>query len=658
MSVSRRLFAAVFGLAAAMAAPAGAHVVRLQIDRTDTGAFEGRSFGDAGPYEILTGRVFGELDPNDPHNRIIQDLATAPRNARGMVEYSSTFALARPRDMGKASGMLVYQVSNRGGGAVTGSEAGHISVISGWQGDIPPSADRQTLIVPNGVGEGPLLARFVNVGGTATAPIGAGSGRPVPRPVPVTLDTALASLSWQASDKDPLTPVPPTDWAFADCASVPFPGTPDPTKICLKDGFDPARAYTLVYQAKDPPVLGIGYAAIRDLVAFLRYGDEGNPARGGARFAIGTGVSQSANVLRSMVHLDFNAAEDGRIVFDGVLPSSSLRQNALNFRFAVPGGGASLFDYGTEGVLWWAPYTDRLRGLRRAGVMERCNLSRTCPKVIEMFGASELWTLRGSPALIGTDAGADIAVPENVRRYYNPGVTHTGGRGGFALESGKVGACRLAANPNPASDTLRALSAALIDWVTKGIEPPASAYPTLASGQLARPETVSAAFPRIPGVPPPLGVLNPLPVYAYGPEFNAADLSGVMAQQPPRITGTVPLRVAAVDADGNETAGLRSVLHQAPLGTYLGWNYTVGGYEDGLGCGSNGGFIPFAKTRSQRMAAGDPRLSLQERYGSKAAWLERVRAVADLQVRGRVLLPADAERLVREAEATTAFDGL
>jgi hypothetical protein len=649
---------------AAVPIDGSAHIVRIQVDKIEKNAFDRQSFGSAGAYEVLTGRVHGELDPKHPRNAIIQDLALATRNARGMVEYSATFSLARPRDMAKASGVLIYQVSNRGGGGVQGSAEGHLSVVSGWQGDIAPAEGRQTIAVPTVKARGPVLARFINIAaGTSTVPIVAGSGRPVPRPAPVSLDTSRASLSWAASDTSPATPVPSSEWAFADCAGKPFPGTPDATKICVKGNFQPKRAYTLSYVAEDAKVLGVGYAAIRDLVSFLRHADADrdgtpNPAGGAARAAIGTGVSQSANVLRSMVHLDFNADEQGRPVFDGILPSSSLRQNALNFRFAVPGGGASLYDYGTEGVMWWSGYRDRLRGLRKASLLDRCTKSRTCPKVIEMFGASELWTLRGSPALVGTDARGDIPLPPNVRRYYNPGVTHTGGRGGFEREAAAMAACVLGANPNPASDTLRALTSALVDWVVRGVEPPASAYPTLDNGGLAEPREVSASFPKIPGVPAPLGALNPLPVYAYGPGFEAADLSGVMSLQPPRITAYVPLRVARIDADGNETAGVRSVLMRAPLGTYVGWNYAKDGYEEGRGCGSNGGFIPFAPTRAERIAAGDPRLSLEERYGSREAYAARVRLAAETLVKERLLLPDDAERIVGEAAKTQALDRL
>jgi hypothetical protein len=646
---------------AALGGVAEARVTRLEFAPPKP-AFDGRAFGQAGAYEIIVGVAHGELDPADPHNRIITDLALAPRNARGRVEYAATFQLARPVDPAKRSGVLIYNTVNRGTGAVSGYEDGHISVISGWQGDIPPDPRLQTIAVPIARGRagapvsGPTIARFVDMpAGATTLPLNGGQGRGVPRPPPLSLDTAKATLYRAASDRQPLTALAAEDWAFADCAETPFPGKPDPTKICVKGGFDPAFAYTLSYIAKDPPVLGVGYAATRDLVAFLRYElqDEAgtaNPALG-VRFAVGMGISQSANFLRSLVHLGLNQSEGGRIVFDGVFPQNSLRQNAMNYRFAIPGGGASLYDSGVEGVVWYGPYEDKLRGLKRASVFDRCLPTKTCPKVIEMFGASELWGLRGSPALIGTDAAADIPLPANVRRYYNPGVTHGGGRGGFALAGPAMAACRLSANPNPVTDTARAHLANLIDWVAKDVAPPPSAYPTLARHELITAEAAMAAFPAVPGAP--RADLNPLQIYDAGAGFNAADLTGIMSKVPPEVTGYVPLRVARADADGNEmVSGVASVLFRAPLGSYLGWNIAARGFYAGQNCGSNGGYIPFARTRAERQASGDPRLSLEERYGDHPGYVARVKAASAELVRQRFLLPADAERIVREAEAS------
>ena len=226
---------------------------------------------------------------------------------------------------------------------------------------------------------------------------------------------------------------------------TPFPGDPDPTRICLKGGFDPDHLYQVVYTAKDPLVLGIGLAATRDLVSFLRYSekdDDGapNPVAGLVKRAIGFGTSQSGNFIKTFIHLGFNQDESKRIVWDGANPNIAARQNPLNFRFAIPGGAAGLFEPGSEGVLWWGPYRDDVRGRPTASLLDRCRATGTCPKIMETFGASEFWGLRMSPGIVGTAAKTDIPLPRNVRRYYFPGVTHGGGRGGFQIV--EPGNCR------------------------------------------------------------------------------------------------------------------------------------------------------------------------------------------------------------------------
>jgi len=266
------------------------------------------------------------------------------------------------------------------------------------------------------------------------------------------------------------------------------------------------------------------------------------------------------------------------------------------------------------------------------------------------MGSSEFWGLRASPDYVGTDAKADLLLPANVRRYFTPAVTHGGGRGGFAYETGPANGCVLQANPNPASETYRALFQALTDWVMTGAEPPASRYPTLAAGDLVQPTAPAMGFPFIPGYPAPDGHLNSLLQYDFGPSFNAADLSGAISRQPPRVVKVLPSLVPRTDGDGNEMAGVRSIQLQVPLGTYLGWNETASGFQKGRGCGFQGGYIPFAATRRQRLASGDPRRSLEERYGSHAEYVAKVReAVRQLSLQ-RFLLPADADRLVQEAE--------
>jgi hypothetical protein len=503
------------------AAGVQARVTRIVVEHRESPAFDGRAFGNAGQYEVLSGHFFGEIDPEDPHNSIIMDIQFAPRNARGMVEYSATFALSKPIDMSKSNGVLYYTVSNRGRGAPVGSDDGRINLLSGWQGDLRQRPDAQTIVVPvaskpdGSPLTGPVLERLIDIPpNTTTVDLGATPYVGLTYQHPLTLDTTQASLTRRHSQKAPAAAVPSGDWAFADCTTKPFPGTPDPSKLCAKGGFDPASEYVLVFTAKDPLVLGIGFAATRDLNSFLRYAaqdDNGtsNPLAKQVKWAISRGDSQSGNFIRSYIHLGFNQDEAGRMVWDGANPHIAARQLALNFRFAVGGGYAAEYQPGSEGVLWWSDYADRVRGRPTAGLLDRCRATNTCPKIFDTFGGVEFWFLRESPDLVGTDAKADIPLPPNVRRYFFPGTTHGGGRGGFSTAAPEPpNGCVLPANPNPESDTMRALTVALIDWVTKGTEPPPSRYPRLDRRQLAPATKTALGFPNIPGAPSPDGVVN------------------------------------------------------------------------------------------------------------------------------------------------------
>ncbi len=615
LRISLRLGVAVFTVLAS-AAVLNARVTRIVIEQRECPAFNGQTFGKEGPYETLRGHFFGEIDPKDRRNVIITDIQFAPRNARGMVEYSGTFAISKPMDMSKSNNVLLYSVVNRGSGATAGSADGQVNVVSGWQGDLQPRANLQTFTAPvarNAAGNsdgssltGPVLARFINMPAGAntlalTSAIGA-----LAYQRPVSLDTAKASLSKLASEGAKPIPVPSGEWAFADCSAAPFPGTPDPSKICVKNGFDPAFLYELVFTAKDPLVLGLGYAATRDLNSFLRYAEKDdagtpNPVAKNIKWEISQGNSQSGNFIRSFIHLGFNEDEAGRIVWDGANPNIAGRQLAMNFRFAVAGGAANLDEPGSEAVLWWSDYPDPLRHRMTTGMLHRCSASKTCPKIFETFGGLEFWDLRMSLNLVGSDAKADIPLPANVRRYFFPGTSHGGGRGGFsAATPAPAAGCVLPANPNPESDTLRALMVDLTDWVTKGTEPPPSQYPRLDQGQLVKP---ARADPYIRGVPSPDGLINPLPEYDFGSTFNYNDLSGVISVEPPRIKQNIPLLVPGVDADGIDVGGVPSVLRQAPLGTYLGWNVTAAGFNKGRICGLAGGYMPFAKTKAERQAS-------------------------------------------------------
>lgn len=630
-------------LALIIATPANAAVISLSVEKTTP---------LPGGYQLLEGHFRGALDPGDAHNALVNDIALAPRNASGKVEYLATFAIARPLD--RASGVLVYDVPNRGRGQAVPLGDGSVDVVSGWQGDLDDGPGVQLIDVPTAPVTGQAYVRFMDMpAGTTTMPV---KGGPQGKQGGRAFDVAAADgahLYVNSSDDRPndQTEVPKSDWAFADCTNTPFPGKPDITKLCVKGGFNPALAYTLAFTAKNPKILGIGFAATRDLVSFLRYDTSpANPIAGKIRWAIGRGVSQSGNFLRAFVDLGFNTAENNRIVFDGLNPIVAMRMNSMNYRFASPGGLVGLYELGNDGINWWSDYDDLVRNQGRHGLLDRCRLNKQCPKIAEIMGSAEFWNLRASVNYVGTDLKADIPLPDNVRRYYNASVNHNGGRGGFDRVTPAVNGCLLLSNPNPASDTNRAIFSALVAWITKGIEPPPSAYPTLAGGALISPQDYEKAFPQIPAVPRP--AYSPLYQYDLGESFDYPDVTGVLSVTPPKIIKTIPQLVPRIDADGNERDGIRSPLLSVPLGTYVGWNIVSTGFEKGRYCGNVGGYIPFAATKAERLAKGDPRPSLEERYPSHADYVARVKAVADKLVKARYMLPDDASRIVSQAEAS------
>jgi hypothetical protein len=677
-SRARLWTALIVGLISPLASPARAKVKRIVIDKSkgESPAYSGKPFGNVGPYEKLIGRAYGELDPKDPRNAMITDIQLAPRNSRGMVEYVATFTLLKPIDMTKASNVLLYEVVNRGRKlAPGGSDRGYSYLFSGWQGDIPPNSaiDSQapeTIEVPvahnpdNTSITGPVLARIVNTRGN-TAPLYVYT-RPVPY-LPASLDTKQATLTtrtFETTDgaSSPISVVASSDWAWSDCSKVPFPGEPDPRKICMKNGFDPSLLYQLVFAAKDPLVLGIGFAATRDIVSFFRYAQQDedgtpNPLAGKIHYVVSQGSSQSGRFIRTFIHLGFNQDEAGKIVWDGAMPHIAGQELALNVRFALPDGGSDPYELGGEGAPWWDDWTDTLRSRKAAGLLDRCRVSNTCPKVMEAFGSTEFWDLRMSPGLVGTTAAEDLPLPDNVRRYYFPGTNHGGGPGGFSAAPppparGRAGVCALPANPNPESETMRALLEDMVAWIVEGTPPPPSQYPRLSDGTLVRPTQAAVGFPEIPGVQLKNSFENPLFDYDWGPSFNYNDVSGIPSELPPVTKRVIPLLVPKVNADGNEIAGVPSVLHQVPLGTYLGWNVVPAGFFKGQICSFTGGFVPFATTKHERLAANDPRPSLEERYGTQQAYVTAVRSAADKAVHSRFLLPEDADRLVQQAAAS------
>jgi len=505
---SGAIAASLFGLA--LCASSHARVTRIVIDETIALPPAG---GVSIPYEQVAGRAFGELDPKLPGNAIIQDIELA-KDADGKVRYVASFLIFKPVDMAKASGLMWHDVPNRGrilpAFAPEERAFGDIVLASAWQGDnsgataVRPTASvagMQFLQVPvaRGPGGAPItgevLGRIVNRSGKASQPLLVQTN-PVPYK-PVSLDTTKSKLVSRGGENmrgevvDEVA-IAPSNWAWALCdANNPFPGKPDPTQICLKNGFDPARLYQVVFTAADPYVLGIGFAAWRDVGAFFKKAnadDSGspNPLAKRVTHSIARGISQSGNYLRGWLHLGFNQDEAGGMVHDGMWPIIAGRRIALNFRWAQPDGVLELYQAGSEGPQWWLPHPDPVRGLPAGGILDRCTATRTCPKVIEHFGSAEVWALKLTPEWVGTDGNSDLPLPDTVRRYYIASSTHGGGAGGFDTSLPGVGlpksgaACPgnnfgtgvLPANPMPHTQTMNALRVHFRDWVMKGTPPP------------------------------------------------------------------------------------------------------------------------------------------------------------------------------------------
>ncbi len=678
----------------ALSATADARVTRIVVDDVKPLT---TAAGQNIAYEQISGRAFGELDPTLPQNAIIQDIQLG-KDADGKLRYTASFVLTKPVNPAQASGLLWHDVPNRGSPIVIGvaeRNFGDIGLASAWQGDNSGGTanratmlvgDRHFLVLPvarqteGGTITGNVFARIVNRSGVGSQGLFV-QANPLPYR-PDTLDTTQATLV--SRDGESTTgavtgevAIPSTDWAWAACSAAnPFPGTPDPTQICLRDGFDATKLYQVVFRAKDPYVLGAGFAAWRDVGHFFKtavaddYGTA-NPVAGRLTHSIARGNSQSGNFLRGWLHLGFNQGESGVQVHDGLWPIIAGRRIALNFRWAQPDGVLELYQAGSEGPQWWSPWPDTVRGLPDAGILDRCTATGTCPKVVEHFGSAEVWALKMTTEWVGTSANADIPVPTNVRRYYIASSTHGGGAGGFdsslnptpspGCPGNNFGTGVLPANPVPHTQTVNAIRARFRSWVMLGTPPPDSVWPKLAAGQLVEANKAAMGFPTIPGLRPTIpesDFIMPVLDYDWGPQFNYTDASGVPTNAPPPIKQAIKMLVPRVDADGNEVGGVPVVLTEAPLGTYLGWNITADGarpFHKGQICNYVGGMIPFAKTLAERLANNDPRLSLEERYGNHNGYVRAVKKAAQKALQQGFLLPADAEALVQQAAASNVL---
>jgi hypothetical protein len=659
---------ALVGAALLSCAPAAnARVTQIVIKTVESPTFGGRTFGTVGQYERISGQIVSEVDPSDRRNAVIVDIALAPKNPNGTVTYSTDFQILRPIDRAKGNRRLLYDITNRGrtnaldffndsktnNDVTTSGDAGngflmrqgYVLLESGW--DVPgPAGNQFSINVPvakNPDGSsitGPSTEEFVIDKGQN--PARQRLNYPAASP-----DKSKASLTVRKNYADAPVPVPESDWDYVDAklnavklASGNFGGP---------ESFGPTALYEFTYIARDPTVVGLGFAAIRDLATFLRGAkadDQGvpNPLAGDVQFIYTFCSSQPCRTMHDFVQLGFNEAEGaaGVKTFDGILNWKAGGSGIfMNYRFGQP------VRTHRQHIARWTPeyqfpfadqkVTDTVTG-KTDYRLRRCEESKTCPKIFETNSSNEYWAKAGS--MMQTDSqGHDLSGLDNVRYYLLASFPHGAGNG--------RGICAQPRNPLRPDQTLRALLVDLDAWVTEGEAPPKDHMPRVADGTLVPPlPQAGMGFPQIPGVVYN-GVHHTGDLFDFGPDFDKGRLSVL----PPKLVGSpYPVFVPKTDADGNDIAGIRMPEVTVPVATYTGWALRADGLD---GCDAAGQQIAFPKTKAARLAAGDPRLSLEERYADHATYVGLVtRAAQELKAQ-RLLLDEDVAAIIAAAQAAS-----
>jgi hypothetical protein len=659
--------------------------VRLALSLEDRIVFaDGETFGDAGAYERLTGRVRFWADPVAGSHPLVTDLDKASRDPEGRVEYAADFCLLKPIEIARGNGRVFFDYGNRGNkralqffndasgsnSPITREHAGNGFLMRrgytiawlGWQGDLLPGEGRMRLEAPVATDGGrPITGTvraeyIVNEPGVAVVPL---SGLAPARSYPaVDLDTRKARLTRRLYAASRREQIPHDAWSFArleESASVDGVGrdramVPSDSHLFLHDGFETGWIYELIYEARDPLVLGLGHLAVRDFVSFLKHEErdaEGglNPLRvGGARVekAYAWGRSQTGRCIRDFVYLGFNADVAGRRVFDGVMPHvAGAGKMWMNHRFAniavLPGQEYENHYTAVDRFPFsYARSIDHLTG-RDDAILKR---PETDPLVIHTDSSSEYWHRRAS--LVHTDTnGRDLPQPKTVRIYCWAGSQHYASP---LVARPERGIALNFHNTVATSMFFRANLDALDRWATDGTPPPASRVPNRRDGTLVPVEEWRAGFPAIPTVALPRGPSR-LERLDFGPDIDRG-----LTEEPPRVVGDeYPVLVPAGDTDGNDRAGVRAPMVEAPLGTYVGWNLRRPELGNGAMVGITGSYIPFAGTADERLQTGDPRPAILERYPDDAHYAQAIRKAAEALVEQGFMLEEDVERAVAAA---------
>jgi hypothetical protein len=572
----------------------------------------------SGAYEHIVAKVHFAVDPKLPQNRIIADIDLAPRNDAGLVEFSADLDVLKPRDSAKGNGTALVEISNRGGNSLLGVfqlgdhfllEHGYTLVWIGWEFDIPPGKDLMHLYAPVATNNGQTITGLVRSeweGDKRVTTIPLGDRTQIGYAVADPNFEENRMLVRDTVDGERRT-IARSKWAFSDARHVTMP-----------DGFEPGKIYEVIYQAKDPVVAGLGSAAIRDMVAFLKHDQNSHIQR-----AIGFGISQSGRFLRSFLYDGFNQDEKGARVFDGVWAHvGGAGRGSFNARFAQPSRDGHPF-FNVAYPVDIPPFTDN------DGLLARAIDANVVPKIFYSNGAYEYWGRAASLIHTTSDGQRDATLAKDTRVYFFAGSQH--GAGSIPPRAAE------AQNPSSVIDyrvSLRALLEAMQAWLKDGKEPPASEYPRIAKDQLV---TLGAyAFPKIPGVAIPT-----IKREAYRLDFSV---------EPPKASTPYPTLIPQVDPDGNETSGIKMPEVQVPLASYTGWNLrskNIGAPEELYSM--VGSWIPFPLNKAEREKRKDPRLSIGERYANKTDYLERITAAAQKLVDAGFLLDQDVPKLREKA---------
>ena len=672
----RHVLTALFLLASATLiwdpSPARARVLSVEVEER-TVVLDGESTGPHGRYEMIRGTITFGFDPAHPRNARITDLDLGPRNASGLVVASAPFILMQPTVTEMRRGVALVEISNRGGLASLRYFNGATATLNpddpdafgdllllrqgltlmwvGWQWDVRQEEGQLYLDVPRArqPDGSPVegLVRSDWVVDDSAQVLGLGHrGHVAYRPV--AFDHPDHVLTVRDGRYDDRRVLPRSEWQFArldaDSAVV-----ADSTHVYRRAGFDPGKIYELVYRAKNPAIVGLGPAAIRDAVAYLKY-DTRSIAP--VDRVIGVGISQTGRFLRHFLYDGFNTTENGRMAFDGVLAlTAGAGRGSFNHRFAQPsrdGHRFSAFFYPTDIF----PFTSRTQfdpvQWRSDGLHAHLHDPSHAPKTMFVNTGYEYYGRAASLLHTTPDGTADVALPGTDRIYHVASAQHVPG----ALPEGAVPDSLTGAsgfveqNPIDTLPLYRALLVAMVNWIDHGTPPPPSRYPTVSAGDLAPVGEVD--------VPRPRGIRAPSVVHRahrmdYGPRWAS---ERVITRQPPRVGEAFGTRVPRVDSLGNETGGIRLPMVQAPLATYTPWRLRAraASNPDEL-ADFFGGMIPLALTPTAAEEAGDPRASIQVLYPARDAYRARVREACDRLIEDGFLLSEDRQRIIDRALA-------